>query len=288
MASLIFGCGYLGMRVAERWLASGEKVFAVTRREARAAELCRRGIEPIVADVTDAKSLAELPVADKILFAVGFDRAAGRSIHEVYVSGLRNVLDALPPQSPRIVYISSTGVYGQNDGSWVDEESPCEPQRDGGRACLAAEHWLSGHPRGAHATVLRLAGIYGPDRIPRIADLRAGLPIPGPSERCLNLIHVDDAANIIVAAAERDGEFRTFTVSDGQSVVCCDYFAYLAKLVAAPPPSFDEDNSTVAKRGRGGGSKRVRNRRMIQELGVSLQYPSYREGLTAIVEDSID
>jgi nucleoside-diphosphate-sugar epimerase len=173
---------------------------------------------------------------------------------------------------------------------------------------LAAEHWLSGHPRGAHATVLRLAGIYGPDRIPRIADLRAGLPIPGPSERCLNLIHVDDAANIIVAAAERDGEFRTFTVSDGQPVVCCDYFAYLAKLVAAPPPSFDEANSTVAnstvanstvanstvanstvaKRGRGGGSKRVRNRRMIQELGVSLQYPSYREGLTAIVEDSID
>jgi nucleoside-diphosphate-sugar epimerase len=286
MASLIFGCGYLGARVAARWLAVGETVYAVTRRAERVAELRERGIEAIVADVTDATSLARLPIADNFLFAVGFDRAAGHSIEDVYVAGLRNVLDALPEQTARIVYISSTGVYGQNDGSWVDEDSPCEPDRNGGRACLAAEQLLAGHARGARATILRLAGIYGPSRVPRIADLRAGQPILGSSEGYLNLIHVDDAAVVVQKAADRDGELRTFTVSDGQPVLRREYFEYLAQLGGAPRPTFEDETATSAKRARGTTSKRVSNRRIMQELGVTFRYPSYREGLRSIVNES--
>src|SRR4051812_1668416 len=90
---LIFGCGYLGRRVAQRWATAGDEVVAVTRSERRAAEFAANGWRPIVADVTDPASLQNLPVADSILFAVGFDRGGNQSIHQVYVDGLANVLN---------------------------------------------------------------------------------------------------------------------------------------------------------------------------------------------------
>ena len=124
----------------------------------------------------DPASLADLPEVASVLFAVGYSRTSEASIHEVYVEGLRNVLDALPAATGPVVYISSTGVYAQKDGQWVDEDSECEPDREGGRACLAAEQCLVAHLRGAGATILRMAGLYGPGRLPRSADLIAGHP----------------------------------------------------------------------------------------------------------------
>ncbi len=282
MSKLIFGCGYLGHRVARRWLADGDAVYAVTRSQHRAAELAERGLRPVVADITRPDTLRDLPIADTVLFAVGFDRAAGHAIYEVYANGLRHVLHALPVASGPVIYISSTGVYSQNDGSWVDEDSPCEPDREGGRACLAAEQILRAHPRGADATILRLAGIYGPGRIPRIADIRAGKPLPAPSEGFLNLIHVDDAADIVVAAARaRVAGQQIYTVTDGHPVERRVYFQEAARLAGAPPPRFDEGLASDAKRARGTTSKRVRNDRMLRELAVTLRYPTFRDGLAA-------
>ena len=132
MAKLIFGCGYLGRRVAERWLAAGETVYAVTRSESHAAEIAGQGLRPIVADVMQPQTLADLPVAETVLYSIGFDRTAGRSIRDVYVGGLAAALEALPAATGRIVYVSSTGVYGQTTGESVDENSPCDPTRDDG------------------------------------------------------------------------------------------------------------------------------------------------------------
>lgn len=287
MSKLVFGCGYLGHRVARCWLAEGETVYAVTRSQDRAAQLAKTGLQPVVADITRPDTLHDLPPADTVLFAVGFDRTAGDSIHEVYANGLRHVLDALPAASGSVIYISSTGVYSQNDGSWVDEDSPCEPNREGGRACLAAEQILRGHPRGTNSTILRLAGIYGPGRIPRIADIRAGKPLPAPSEGFLNLIHVDDAADIVVAAARTGvaGQ-RIYTVTDDHPVQRRKYFEEAARLAGAPPPQFDEGNASSAKRARGTTSKRVRNNRLLRELAVTLQYPTFRDGLAAIIAEA--
>ncbi|MBL8830463.1 MAG: NAD(P)H-binding protein, partial [Planctomycetaceae bacterium] len=120
---LIVGCGYLGLRVAGRWLAQGDTVYAVTRSSARADEWRGLGIHPLIADVTDPASLRDLPVAETVLFAVGYDRSAGKAIGDVYVDGLRHVLDALPTATGRVIYISSTGVYGECDGDWVDEST---------------------------------------------------------------------------------------------------------------------------------------------------------------------
>jgi nucleoside-diphosphate-sugar epimerase len=283
MSKLIFGCGYLGRRVAERWLAAGERVFAVTRVAEHARRFDAQGIVPVVADVTRPATLAGLPAAKTVLYAVGYDRTAGVSIHELYVAGLKAALDALPESVEKLIYISSTGVYGQNDGGWVDEDSPCHPEREGGKACLAAERLLAAHPMAGRAAVLRLAGIYGPGRIPRRADLLAGQPLAAPPGGFLNLIHVDDAAAAVLAAEAKGAGRRTYLVSDGHPIQRREYYEELARLVGAPPPQFQTPAASSPAAARAGSDKRARNDRLRAELGLQLAYPSYREGLAAIV-----
>ena len=178
MVKLIFGCGYLGARVAQRWREAGHDVSVVTRSRERAAEFERQGYHARVADVTQPKTLADLPAAGTVVFAVGFERGGSQSIETVYAGGVQNVLAALPAATGRLIYISTTGVYGSSGGGWVDEQTPPDPQRDGGRASLAAEQALAKSPWGARSIVLRLAGIYGPGRVPFVELLRAASRSP--------------------------------------------------------------------------------------------------------------
>jgi nucleoside-diphosphate-sugar epimerase len=106
VTKLIFGCGYLGIRVARRWLAAGETVYALTRSAERAAALAREGIRPLVGDVTRPETLPNLPAADTVLFAIGHDAESGRSIRDTYVGGLKNVLAALSPAIGQFIYVS--------------------------------------------------------------------------------------------------------------------------------------------------------------------------------------
>lgn len=280
---LVVGCGYLGLRAARRWQSEGHEVHAVTRSAARADEWRAWGLRPIVADVTDPASLRDLPLAETVLFAVGYDRAAGKPIHDVYVAGFQNVLDALPDAIQRVIYISSTGVYGECDGDWVDESTECRPLREGGRACLAAEQLLAAHQLGNRRVILRLAGIYGPGRIPRVAALKAGEPIDAPSEGFLNLIHVDDAVEVVMTAERLAQLPSLYVVADGSPALRRDYYGELARLVGAPPPQFVAPSVNSPAAQRAASDKRIRNTRMQEELRVSLKYPSYREGLAAIV-----
>ncbi|HEV2968476.1 MAG TPA: NAD-dependent epimerase/dehydratase family protein [Pirellulales bacterium] len=291
MTKLILGCGYLGLRVARRWLEAGEVVHAVTRSPERAAEFARQGLKPIVADVAEPDMLAgRLPEAETVLYAIGYDSRAGRSREEVQLAGLESVLDALPPRTGRLVYISSTGVYGQMSGEWVNEDSPCLPTREAGRVALAAEELLARHPLGERTFALRLAGIYGPDRIPHRGDLMAGRPISAMLESYLNLIHVDDAAAAVLAAEAHGQPPRMFLVSDGHPVRRSDWFAELARLFAAPPPRFEPPSPEALAASRSGTDKRISNARIASELHFSPRYPSYREGLASIVRelDTID
>lgn len=283
MAKLIFGCGYLGIRVARLWRRAGETVFAVTRSPQRAQELAAAGIEPIVGDLL-GKSQVQLPQGLRtVLFAVGYDRASDRPIRDVYVNGLSNAMDWMPNSVDQFLYISSTGVYGKVTGSEVDEHSPCEPSREGGKACLAAEQLLQGSRFASQAVILRLAGLYGPGRIPRAADLIAGRPIDAPADGWLNLIHVDDASRIVMLAEERVSPPRTYVVSDGQPVPRADYYAELARLLTAPPPQFTAPPADSPAAQRAASDKRINPARMFTELQPHLLYPNYRAGLAAIV-----
>jgi nucleoside-diphosphate-sugar epimerase len=269
MDRLIVGCGYLGRRVAALWLGQGCRVAATTRSAERAAEFRREGIEPVVCDVLDPDSLSGLPRASAVVYCVGLDRAAGRSMREVYVQGLANVLDRLPPPG-KFLYVSSTSVYGQGEGEWVEESATPAPREESGQIVLDAEGLLRGRLPGA--VVLRFAGIYGPGRLLRRRQaIEAGEPIAGDPDKWLNLIHVEDGAAAVLAADERAPAGAVYNVSDGHPVRRRDFYARLSELLNAPPPRF------VPAPER--GNRRIDSRKMREELGVRLKYPSYVEGL---------
>lgn len=308
---LLFGHGYLGSRVARLWRDAGDEVTIVTRSAAKADELRRLGYRTIAADVCDSRSLASLPAAEAVLFAVGYDRQASHrsanptgssvpTILDVYAGGVKNVLDAIEKQNtetgaepPLFIYISSTGVYGDAGGGWVDEQTECRPTREGGKASLAAEQVIANHPLGKKSIVLRLAGIYGPDRIPRREPLLRGEPIDAPADGYLNLIHVEDAARVVVAAEKKFADNhssdnqpslpQTYCVSDGRPGLRREYYTELARLLNAPEPTFTAPCPTSPAALRAESDKRISNAKALRELGVELAYPSFREGLAAIV-----
>lgn len=285
---LIFGCGYLGLRVARLWRHAGDEVVAVTRSTDRAGMLEREGLRPVIADVTQPESLRALPDCDTVLLAVGYDRSAAPSKRQVYVDGLQSVLRQIEGRCGCLIHISSTSVYGQQNGEVVNEDSPCEPAEDSGCICLDAERLVrdSNLPS---ATILRLSGIYGPDRLlSRIDALRTGQRLSGRAEAWLNLIHVEDAARAVLKAGERPVASHTpdrslWLITDDQPVLRRDYYGLLAQLCGAPAPSFDEQSTARHSHGL---NKRCCNRRMKEDLGIQLQFPTISQGLPHAVQAS--
>jgi nucleoside-diphosphate-sugar epimerase len=278
MTRLIIGCGYLGRRVASLWRARDERVFATTRSPGRAEELRQLGVEPVVGDVLDPDRLRGLPAADTVVFSVGFDRSAGRPMRDVYVGGLGNVLAALPPPG-RFVYVSSTGVYGHSGGEEVDEDAATEPAEESGRVVLEAERLL--RQRLPAAVVLRFAGIYGPGRLLRRQAVEAGEPLIGDPERWLNLIHVEDGAAAVLAAADHAPPGMVCNVADDRPVRRRDFYTLLARLLGAPAPRFVPPAPGAPLPPHERTNRRVVNRRLRTELGLRLRYPSYEDGLPA-------
>lgn len=292
MDKLIVGCGYLGRRVARAWMAEGDRVFALTRSAANAADLQAMGVIPIIGDICQPESLSDLPGVNTVLFAVGYDRGSGKSQREVYVDGLKAVLQIVGPGSARscqrFLYVSSSSVYGQSEGEWVDESSITEPVQPGGVCCLEAEQLVfSSFAAHGSANVLRLSGIYGPDRLlSRVATLRAGEPIAGRGDAWLNLIHVDDGVRAIQACEKFGKPGQTYLVSDDAPMMRSEYYEKLADLTGSPTPTFSPE--TASSRGSGGINKRCLNRRIREELKVVLAYPSISVGLPHAIGTSVD
>lgn len=274
--ALVIGCGYLGRRVAARWVAAGRRVAALTRRNP--AALAALGVEPVVGDILDADSLRGLPAARAILYAVGMDRSQGKTMREVYVDGLARVLGTSGP-ADRFIYVSSTGVYGGADGGWVDETTAAAPAEESGRVVLEAERLVRAERPGA--IVLRFAGMYGPDRLLRKQPLLKGEPLAGDADTWLNLIHIDDGADAVLAAEANAAPGETYNVADDTPTPRRAFYTLLAELLAAPPAAFAErpEPSIV--------NRRVANRKAREHLGWAPRYPSYREGLPAAVRESI-
>lgn len=274
---LVVGCGYLGERVARRWATAGDRVVATTRRPTRADELRRLGIEPAIVDVTAADPgwshlFTTAGVPDTVFWGVGFDRGGGGTHRDVHVHGLKRLLDALlaartANRTPRVIFSSSTGVWGDVQGEEVDETTPPSPAREAGRVLVDAEALLAAHPAGP-GTALRFAGLYGPGRLPRIDDLRAGLPIAADPESWLNMIHIDDAAAVVCAVADADAPRGLYVVSDGHPVRRREWYGRLAEASGSPAPRWDPD----APRARG-ADKRVNPALVYRDLGMRPLHP---------------
>lgn len=271
-AKLVVGCGYLGLRVARLWRGAGARVLALTRSPDRATALAAEGLEPVLGDVTTPGSLPPLPAVDMIFWAVGFDRASGATYRDVHVTGLGHVLDAVPGTS-RVVFSSSTGVWGTDDRAVVTESTPAHPAREAGRVLLEAEALLRART-GDRGTALRFAGLYGPGRLPRLDDLKAGRPIAADPDSWLNLIHADDAAAVVCAVAEAAATRPLYVVSDGHPVRRRDWYGRLAAVTDSPSPTWD----LAAPRSRG-ADKRVDPSLLFRDVSVTLEHPDPLGGL---------
>jgi nucleoside-diphosphate-sugar epimerase len=265
-------------------------VHVLTRSAEHAATFRKQGLHPIIGDVLNPGSLSQLPEVDTVFWAVGWDKTSGHSMQEVYVDGLENIREKMKWRSRRLIAISSTSVYGQHHGEWVDELSPCSPLQANGQTCLELEQILQNQSESDEqinpliTTVLRLSGIYGPGRLlSRAAALKSGEPLTGNPDAWLNLIHVDDAADAVVKCAMIEEIPEILLVSDDEPIHRRDYYGLLAKLVGAPPPrlSWSESSDPDAPAEL---NKRCRNHLAKLSLNWKPHFPTFREGLPHAVQ----
>ncbi len=279
---LIIGCGDIGRRVARHYTEQGIAVTGVVRSADSAADLQAEGIEPLQLDL-DLDPLPTLPSKGRGLFY--FSPPPNRAAEDPRMGRVLEALqrDGLPS---RIVYISTTGVYGDCDGDWVDETRPTNPGADRARRRLDAEHRLRSWSAQTmtEQVVLRVAGIYGPDRLP-LNRIREGLPLVRAEEApYTNRIHEDDLVQICVAAMERPVAGEVFNVSDGSPGSMAEYFDAIAERAGLPAPPKIPMGEAAAKLSPGmlsymRESRQLDNRKMLELLDVELRYPSLAEGL---------
>ena len=279
---LVVGCGYLGLRVALKWLEQGLSVAVTTRSNAKKDQFRRLGLQPVLCDIMKQASLRDLPEAETVLHSIAVDRASGQSMRSVYLDGTKNLLTAIIGRSDRLFHISSTSVYGQSAGEEITEQSECKPLRENGQICLGAENVV--RESGIDSIVFRLAGIYGPGRLlARMNQAKQALPIPGNPNAWLNLVHVDDCVAAIITAGEIELRNETILVSDDLPVRRREYYSQLASLMQAPPPRFDATEKDP--KGERGDGKRCNNSKLHQLLLKDLQYPDILQGLPDAIRE---
>lgn len=289
MASvLIVGCGYLGRRLVRELLADGRAVTGTVRSAESAAALAASGISAVRVDLDEERIVNPLPAAGAELYYFAPPPATGDDDPRI-----RRVLAALEHGRPRrIVYVSTSGVYGDCAGDWVDESHPLNPTTARARRRAAAEtalqHWSAS--TGVPITILRVPGIYGPGKLP-LERLRKGLPLLREEDSPFtNRIHVDDLVAVCRAAMQRGTPGTAYNVSDGQPSNMTDYFNRIADRVGLPRPPVvgrDEiDKLSAGMRAFMEESKRLDNRRMREELGIGLRYPTLEAGLEACLAEA--
>ncbi len=279
-----FGLGFSARALAARLQALGWRIAGTTRTPERAAALRDEGIEALLFDrgrpLDDAA--AALEGATHLLSSVPPDEAGDPVIdqHGADISACRNLA--------WVGYLSTTGVYGDRDGGWVDEDSTLEPTGSRGERRVAAERaWLA--LEGLPVHLFRLAGIYGPGRS-ALDTVRAGraqrIDKPG---QVFSRIHVEDIASVLEASMAKPNPGAAYNLCDDAAAPPAEVIAYACELLGvAPPPLIPFDQAELSPMGRSfyRDNKRVSNRRIKEELGVTLAYPDYRTGLQALLADS--
>ena len=285
MTSLFcFGLGYSAEAFARRVRALGWRVAGTARTAEGAGRIAALGYDAVLFDGNAAgDGVAEaLAAATHVLVSAGPDEHGDPTLrcHGADIAGMQGLR--------WIGYLSTIGVYGDTGGQWVDETAPPRPGSERTRRRVAAENdWLAfGAAHGTPVQVFRLGGIYGPGRS-AIDDLRAGtarrILKPG---QVFNRSHGDDIAAVLRAAADGRGRHRVYNVVDDEPAPPQDVVAHAAHLLGvAPPPEIPFEDAPLTPMGRSfyAESRRVRNRRLHHDLGVTLAYPTYREGLAAIL-----
>jgi nucleoside-diphosphate-sugar epimerase len=285
MRVLIVGCGYVGLPLGAELAKQGHEVFGLRRSTGTEDDFRSAGIKPLTADITKAEQLAQLPGGyDWVVNCVSASGGGEAEYREVYLQGTRNLVEWLGAAPPKkFVYTSSTSVYGQDDGSLVKENSSTEPAVETGKILVETEQVLlaAARERKFPAVILRVAGIYGPDRGYWFKQyLSNEARIEGNGARILNMIHRDDVAGTIIAALKSGRPGEIYNAVDDEPVSQLGFFQWLSGPLGKDlPPSAPENAEVVRKRGV--TNKKVSNRRLKMELGYQFKYPTFRQGYTA-------
>lgn len=271
---LLAGCGDLGLRVAQRLRARGDDVWAL-RRQPQVSD--DSGIHWLRGDLTQPMTLRGLPAGiTQLVYLPTPDRRDAAAYRATFLDGLRHLLVALGQGSlRRVLLVSSSAVYGEHGGDWVDEDTPPAPPGFNGALLLEAEQWLAAQsPR---SIVLRLAGLYGPGRMQLLERLRAGqVAVPRTMSHWANRIHVDDAAAAVVHLLQLTDPLPLYLGVDSMPLLLDVLYDYLAGLIGAAPAV---DGPAPA----GIGSKRLSNARL-RASGFAPQWPDAREGYAALLD----
>ena len=265
---LIAGCGDVGGELARRLLADGHVVYGLRRR----AHLLPAGVRPVAGDVRDPASLRALPAEiDVVVYAAAADGRSEASYRAAYVDGPCNVLRAVAPGGTlrRVLYVSSTRVYPQGAGEWVDEGS--STGGDDPYAKLLLEGEAAVRDAAAGAVTVRLAGIYGPGRTRLVERVRAGEPCRG---AWTNRIHRDDCAGVLHHVLRLERPLSLYLGADGEPATQCAVMGWVAQRLGLPAPPRADANSAAGKR--------CRNARLAAS-GYAFEYPSFREGYAAVI-----
>ncbi|MGI9211552.1 MAG: SDR family oxidoreductase [Methylococcaceae bacterium] len=283
--ALIIGYGDIGRRVAELELAEGRSVAALVRSPAKWADHPPPVPLLIAGDLDISARISPLPEPPSVLYWFAPPPSSGENDPRIS----RFLTNLTPGQRPgKVVYISTSGVYGDCQGAWVTENQPLAPRTDRARRRWAAEQCLTewASQTGVAYVILRVPGIYGPGRLP-VERLQHGLPVITPEEAPYsNRIHADDLASICVAAARYSGDLTVFNVSDGHPTTMTDYFMQVAavlKLQSPPVISMEEARTrfSASLLSFVEESRRMDNRLMREVLGIRLRYPNLALGLPA-------
>jgi nucleoside-diphosphate-sugar epimerase len=281
---LIAGCGYVGQRLAAR-LATDYDISALVRTPQSAASLARTGVHTLTIDLDRVRAGDALPerLDQAAIFYLAPPPAMGES--DLRLDRFLQ-LATVPPRA--FVYMSTTGVYGDAHGALVDESTPVRPMTERARRRVSAEEmtrvWCT--ERRVRRVVLRVAGIYGPGRLP-IASLQRGEPVVRASETGLsNRIHVDDLVEACVATLSNDEARGVYNISDGNCSSPTTFVQTVAQLAGLPePPQISMEEAQLTLRPERlsylSESRRVSNERMLRHLGVRLRYADSEAGIRA-------
>ncbi len=284
MNILIIGYGDIGQRVARLERQNGSDVVALARDPAP-----MHGIRIIRANLDRPSTLADLPGNERLIYYFAPPPPRGTEDQRMR-NWLKNLVSGSLPR--KIVYISTTGVYGDQCGGWVNETTPPTPKTDRARRRLDAErqltHWSAEY--GIPVVILRVGGIYSQERLP-VERIRQRRPVLRPEEAPFsNRIHADDLARVCITASRHqhtDAGVTIYNVTDGQQSTMTDYFHAAADALGLPRcPEITraeaEQRLSPAMLSYLNESRRIDNHKMLRELGVRLQYPDLASGLTAV------
>ncbi len=278
MHVLVAGCGWLGAAIARALVARGDRVTGIRRDPERARALAAIGVEPLAIDLAAPGAEARVPGADAIVACQAAGRDSPAAYRAAYVDANRALLVAARRAGSRaFVYTGSTGVFGQRDGSDVEEGTAPAPASATAEVLVDAERFvLEAAAHGAPASIVRLSGLYGPGRTGILSRVRTGALALGPGDGAwMNFCHLNDAVSFVLAALARASPGAIHHGSDAEPTVRRDVVLWIAAQLGIPPPRADA-------RTREGPDRRIRSDATRAALGVELAFPSFREGLAPL------